>query len=79
MVENLVLMKNGEKLVFNIKITTKNGFISCLYLWRDQKVGAMFTNTEDLATIKALQDSSITMANKNWHIVVDQYTGYQCA
>ena len=31
----------------------------------------------DLATIKAPQDSSITVANKNWHIVVDQYTGYK--
>ena len=31
----------------------------------------------DLATIKAPQDSGITITNKNWHIVVDQYTGYK--
>ena len=30
----------------------------------------------DLVTVKALHDSSITIANRNWHIVVDQYTGY---
>ena len=27
--------------------------------------------------IKAPQDSGITITNKNWHIVVDQYTGYK--
>ena len=29
----------------------------------------------DLATIKTPQDSGITITNKHWHIVVDQYTG----
>ena len=28
----------------------------------------------DLATVKAPQDSGIT-TNRNWHIIVDQYTG----
>ena len=31
----------------------------------------------DLVTIKAPQDSSFTITNSNWHIVVDQYTGYK--
>ena len=31
----------------------------------------------DLVIIKAPQDSDITINNKNWHIVVDQYTGYK--
>ena len=31
----------------------------------------------DLATMKAPQDSGIIITNKNWHIVVDQYTGYK--
>ena len=31
----------------------------------------------DLATIKAPQDSCIPITNKNWYIVVDQYTGYK--
>ena len=31
----------------------------------------------DLAMIKAPQDSGITITNKNWHIVVYQYTGYK--
>ena len=30
----------------------------------------------DLATIKASWDSGITITNKNWHIIVDQHTGY---
>ena len=30
----------------------------------------------DLATIKVTQDSGITITNRNWHTVVDQYTGY---
>ena len=29
----------------------------------------------DLATIKAPQESGITIPNRNWYIVVDQYTG----
>ena len=31
----------------------------------------------DLATIKVPQDSGITITNRNWHIVVDQYMGYK--
>ena len=31
----------------------------------------------DLAMIKAPQDSGITITNRNWHIVVNQYTGYK--
>ena len=31
----------------------------------------------DLAIIKASQDSGITITNRNWHIVMDQYTGYK--
>ena len=31
----------------------------------------------DLATIKVPQGSGTTTTNKNWHIVVDQYTGYK--
>ena len=31
----------------------------------------------DLATINASQDSSIAIANRNWHIVVESYTGYK--
>ena len=31
----------------------------------------------DLMTIKALQDSSTTGANKDWNFVVDQYTWYK--
>ena len=31
----------------------------------------------DLTTIKAPQDSGITIINKNWHIVADQYMGYK--
>ena len=31
----------------------------------------------DLLTIKAPQDSGITITNKKWTIVVDQYTGYK--
>ena len=31
----------------------------------------------DLATIMTLQDSSIGITNRNWHMVVDQYTGYK--
>ena len=31
----------------------------------------------DLATIKAPQDSGITIINRNWHIVVCQYMGYK--
>ena len=31
----------------------------------------------DLTTIKAPPDSDITTTNRNWHIVVDQYTGYK--
>ena len=38
-------MKDGVRLVFDIEITTKNGVIFCTYLWRDQKVGATFTDT----------------------------------
>ena len=30
----------------------------------------------DVATIKALQDSGIIITNRNWHIGVDQHTGY---
>ena len=29
----------------------------------------------DLVTIKSPQDSGITIINRNWHIVVDQYAG----
>ena len=31
----------------------------------------------DSMTIKAPQDSSFTITNQNWHIVVDQHTGYK--
>ena len=31
----------------------------------------------DLVTIKAPQDSGITIIHKKWHIVVDQYTEYK--
>ena len=31
----------------------------------------------DLATIEASQDSRITITNRKWHIVVDQYMGYK--
>ena len=31
----------------------------------------------DLATLKALQDSSITVTNKNGHVIVGKYTGYK--
>ena len=30
-----------------------------------------------LVTIKAPQDSGITITNRSWHIVVDQHTGYK--
>ena len=30
----------------------------------------------NLVTIKAPQTSGITITNRHWHIVVDQYTGY---
>ena len=30
-----------------------------------------------LAMIKSPQDSGITITNKNWHIIVGQYTGYE--
>ena len=33
--------------------------------------------SSDLPTIKAPKDSDITITNRNWHIVVDQYTGYK--
>ena len=31
----------------------------------------------DSATIKAPQDSGMTITNRNWHIIVDQYDGYK--
>ena len=31
----------------------------------------------DLMTIKAQQESGITITNRNWHIVVDQYMRYK--
>ena len=31
----------------------------------------------NFATIKAPQDSGITITNRNWHIVVNQYMGYK--
>ena len=39
--------------------------------------GAGKRTFSDLAMIKVSQDSGITITNKNWHIVVDQYTGYK--
>ena len=31
----------------------------------------------DLVAMKAPQDSDITIINKNWHNIVDQYAGYK--
>ena len=45
-------MKDSAKLVFDIKITTKNGVISCAYLWRDHKVSVMLTSTNAAMSIE---------------------------
>ena len=146
--KGLVMMKESAKLVFDIKIMTKNGVIFCAYLQRDHEISVILTSTgvtmsiekahimtrhhheerqhkialelgwslkkapmipckaclvgkanqlvinkhvddskkttragkrtfSDLVTIKLPQDSSITITNQNWHIVVDQYMGYK--
>ena len=33
--------------------------------------------TKYLGTIKALQDSGVKTINRNWHIVMNQHTGYK--
>ena len=43
--EDLILIKDGAMLAFEIKITTKNGLIFYLCLQRDQEVGALLLNT----------------------------------
>ena len=40
--EYLVLMNYGLKLAFNIKITTENCVIFCVYPWKDKEVNALF-------------------------------------
>ena len=43
--EDLVLIKGNPKLVFDIKITIKNGVIFCVYLPREYKIAAIMANT----------------------------------
>ena len=38
------------------------------------RTGSMFS---DLTMVKMQQDSGITITNRNWNIVVDQYIGYK--
>ena len=43
--EGLVLMKDSAKLVFGIKIMTKNGVIFCAYLWREHEIIVILSST----------------------------------
>ena len=43
--EHLVLMKVSAKLVFDIKIITKNGVIFCVYLERENEISAILVST----------------------------------
>ena len=38
-------MKDSVKLVFDIKIMTKNGVIFFVYLWRDHEISAILDST----------------------------------
>ena len=50
--EGLVLTKGNAKLIFNIKITTKNGVIFCAYLWREYEIAAILTSTGKTISIE---------------------------
>ena len=50
--KGLVLMKGNSKLVFDIKITTKNGVIFCAYLWREYKIAAILASIGTTMGIK---------------------------
>ena len=43
--EDLVLTKGSTKLVFHIKIMTKNSVIFCSYLQREHEIGAIMAST----------------------------------
>ena len=43
--EGLILTKGNAKLVFNIKIITKNGVIFCEYLQREYEIAAVLAST----------------------------------
>ena len=45
-------MKGDVKLVFNIKITTKNGVLFCAYLWREYEIAALMASTITTISIK---------------------------
>ena len=42
-----------------------------------RKLHELVKEYTDLVMTKAPQVSGIIITNKNWHIVVDQYTGYK--
>ena len=50
--ENLVLMKSNAKLVFNNKITAKNGVMFYAYLWREHKIAAILAITDTTMSIE---------------------------
>ena len=45
--EGLVIMKESAKLVFDIKIMTKNSVIFCAYLQRECIISAILASTSD--------------------------------
>ena len=50
--EGLVLMKGNLKLVFDMKITTKNSVIFCGYLRREYEIAAILASTSTALSIK---------------------------
>ena len=50
--EGLVLMKDSEKLEFNMNIMTKNGIIFCAYLQRECEISAMLASTNKIRSIE---------------------------
>ena len=50
--EGLVLVKDGAKLAFDIKIRTKNGVIFCVYLQREHEFSAMLASTGVIMSIE---------------------------
>ena len=49
---NLALIKNSVKLVFDIKIMTKNGVIFCSYLQREHDISAILASTSVMMSIE---------------------------